>query len=690
VHLSCANAPAKTSVSDIDDEFDTDLADNSTDSKADDTAGTDDLDADLDSDTASATPEADQPLDSELDESGQADNAAPLSGEDDKFAESEPDAETPAPVPEDSGAMDEGTAQAEPPAPSVPEESEPSPVVGASDAQPVEITGLDFRAKESGGTVVIATSGTPSYTTRVNPDNQQFVVEVQNAQLPSKFKRPYNTKEFTGSISGIQAYQSPGSKTARIVVQMRDGSEPQVRLEGNSILVSPSEESLAAQGESSVGPGEEAAQPTQSALTNQNIDAFLLGQSKFYGRKISIQFRDADIRDVFNFISEESGLNIILTDDVTGKISLKLRQVPWDQALIVIMKAKQLGYVRQGNVLRISGLAALQKESDAARTVLESQSKLRPLKVKVFPVSYAKVSDLETQAKEFLSERGKVKGDTRTNSLVVNDLEENIEKVGRLIEILDTETPQVLIESKIIEARDDFARRVGLSWTLQNGNIPLGNINGTPLSLVPTVQMQADTAAPINAHLQIGTFDFLGDVDATLNLYESEGIVRVISAPRIVTLNGVKATIEQTTELPYKKTDTTTAGTTTTVQFKPVALKLDVSPQITADGGVIMNVQVQRQFPGADVGDGNFPINTRSASTTLLVRNGQTTVLGGIYQSDVSDSESGVPFLRRLPIIGSLFRSNSIQKQKNELMIFMTPRILNKDRAFRQQAKGDS
>ncbi len=172
-------------------------------------------------------------------------------------------------------------------------------------------------------------------------------------------------------------------------------------------------------------------------------------------------------------------------------------------------------------------------------------------------------------------------------------------------------------------------------------------------------------------------------------LFESEGIVRVISAPRIVTLNGVKANIEQTTELPFKKTDTTAAGTTTTVQFKQVTLKLDVSPQITADGGVIMAVQVTRQFPGADAGDGNFPVNSRNAQTTLLVRNGQTTVLGGIYQSDVTEREEGVPFMRKLPIIGGLFRGRTINKDKNELMIFMTPRILNKERAFRQ-AKEDA
>lgn len=682
----CANSPGRSSVSDVDDEFDTDLADSDSGSSADSGGGNDDLDAELDAgDSGGGSGGGDELSDSELNEvAGEpapaepgADAAPPAV---DKFAEAEPGADVPPPADEN-------------PAPPSTADNAPTPdAPPAAEGDPIEITNLEFKANEGGGTIVIQSTGKAAYQTRVNAENQQFVIEIMNARLPAKFKRPYNTKEFPGPIAGIQAYQNQGARTARIVVQLREPIEPVVKQAGNQLLISPSEENLpVADAETSVDQqAAEVDEVTPSALNNKNIESFLLGQSKFYGRKISIQFRDADIRDVFNFISEESGLNILLTDDVNGKITLKLRQVPWDQALIVIMKSKQLGYIRQGNVLRISGLSSLQKESDAARLVLESQAKLRPLRVKVFPVSYAKVSELESQAREFLSDRGKAKGDARTNSLIVNDLEENIERVGKLIDILDTETPQVLIEAKVVEARQDFQRRIGLSWTLNNGNFPLGQINGTPLSIKPTFAMPTLGTAPINTRLQIGTFDYFGDIDATLNLFESEGLVRVISAPRIVTLNGVKASIDQTTELPFKKIDTNAGGTTTSVQFKPITLKLDVSPQITADGSVVMQVQVTRQFPGADSGDGNFPVNSRQANTTLLVRNGQTTVLGGIYQSDVTEREDGIPFLRKLPVIGGLFRGRSYSKDKNELMIFMTPRILNKEKAFRQQAKEES
>lgn len=658
LQTACETPPIRNgNVSDIDDDFDTDLNDSNSPSS---------------NKSASSEENIDTP-----DEAVQAAEADAENLNEEDLVNID---ETP---------QNDQTAAAEPPATSSEPELSQSPTTST---EMVDITGIDFKANEAGGTVAIQTSLPANYTTRANPDNQQFIIDVSNARLPAKFKRPYNTKEFSGPIAGIQAYQTAGTTTARIVVQLKVPMDPIVRQLGNTISVSPSEEAIAATevNGATVEAGEEVPQGPQSALTTRSLDEFLLNQSKFYGRKISIQFKDADIRDVFNFIAEESGLNIIVGEEVSGKVTLKLRQIPWDQALIVILKAKKLGYVRQGNILRIAALKTIQEEANDARTVMEAQAKLRPLRVKVFPVSYAKVADLESQAKEFLSERGRVKADARTNSLIVNDLEENIERVSRLIEILDTQTPQVLIEAKVVEARQTFQRIVGINWSLKNGNIPLGSMNNVPLSLRPEVNMTTITNPPTtNANLKLGSFDLLGDIDATLSLFETEGLVRVISSPRIVTLNGIKANIEQSSEVPFKRVDTSATGVvTTTTQFKPIQLKLDVTPQITADGGVIMAVRVTREFPGQDTtGSGDVPINRRQAETTVLVQNGQTTVMGGIFQSDVTEGEQGVPFLRKVPILGALFRARTYSKDKNELLIFLTPRILNKEKAFRQ-AKG--
>jgi len=668
-NISCATSSSVDDfgVGNVDDEFDADL---NSDSGTSDTGG--DLEAELDQ----------QP------DPGAADNT------DDAFAQFDNDTNATSDSDLESELDDVAGAPAAAPVPELNAnddlESElDAPIISESknfSGEPVTVTGLDFNANEAGGTIAIQTSGTASYSTRKNARNQQFIVEIDQAQLPDQFKRPYNTKEFPGPIMGIQAYQTPGSQKARIVVQLRNDIEPVVRQVGGTIYVSPSLENLPATNVVADTPMSSKSVP--SALSNEGLDAFLLNQSKFYGKRISMQFKDVDIRDVFNIIAEQSGLNILLSDDVTGKVTLKLRQVPWDQALVVLMKSRQLGYMRQGTVLRVAPLKALQQEADAARSVLDTQADLKPLQVKVFPVSYAKVNDLEIQAKDFLSKRGKVKADLRTNSLIVNDIDENLERISKLIEVLDTQTPQVLIESKVVEARQSFERRVGLNWSLRNGSIPTGSQNGSAISMRPEFNMAAADVSPISLGLRWGTFDYIGDIDATLNLYEAEGLVKVISAPRVVTLNGQKANIEQSTELPYKKVDQTSAGLSTSIQFKPIQLKLEVTPQITADGGVIMAVAVTREFPGSETGSGDFPVNRRYASTNVMVQNGQTSVMGGIFQSDVAEGESGVPFLRKIPILGSLFKHKTYRKDKNELLIFLTPRVLNKDKAFRQARGG--
>jgi type IV pilus assembly protein PilQ len=577
------------------------------------------------------------------------------------------------------------------------QESDQSGSSSFSNGPEVKVVGLDFKAKENGGTIIIRTSGPANYTTRNNEGNQQFIVEVANAQLPERFKRPYNTKEFEGPIAGIQAYQKTAGGTARFVIQLKESIDPFVQQDGNILRISATG---AFAGDSSQGQGGFSVTSSGDKidgriLTNKNLDDFLLGNSKYYGRKISLSVKDADIRDVFSFIAEESGLNIILADEVTGKISLKLRKIPWDQTLVVIMKSRQLGYVRQGNILRIAKLSDLQREADSARTVLESQNKLKPIRVRVFPVSYAKVGELEVQARDFLSERGKVKGDQRTNSLIVNDVDENIERIAKLITILDTQTPQVLIEAKVVEARQSFSKRVGVNWNFSGDPVDLGpNGKGVPINLQMGANVAPGGGAGTSAgdfSLSLGTLDFVGDLTATLSLFEFDNLIKVVSSPRIMTLNGQKATIEQKTDIPVPSTTAAVAGgvATTTFSFKPVSLLLEVQPQITADGGIIMVVKVKREFLGAQFSNGGTPINSREANTTVLINNGQTVVMGGIFQSDATEQETGVPFLRKVPIIGTLFKEAVQTKEKIELIIFLTPRIMNKDRAFRQ-AKGSS
>lgn len=580
---------------------------------------------------------------------------------------------------------------------------EPSPADKIVNNRVTEINYLD---STSGGAVEIKTTSPATYSMRPSTNANQFVVEIQNAALADSLKRPYIMKDFESVFGTINAYQNPGGRTARIVIQMKGAGEPVITQEGNTLLVTApgmgdvlklakqksEDEKTLNQDKDSYNTRE--AQEQEKILGARTLDEFLTGSGRFFGRPISIQTNGADIRDVITFIAEESGVNLVIADDVDGKVSLKLRQVPWDQALVIVMRSKGLGYVRQGNVLRITKLSTLQAEAEAAKKIVDSQKSLAPLKVKVMPVSFASVDDLEKQVKPFLTEtRGKVVSDTRTSSIIITDTAEVLMKVERLIKELDIPPAQVMIEGKIVEASETFTRRLGVNWSLSGSPVEVaasGGRNGSPiifsqsLSVANMAQNQvAGGNGTLNLH--VGSLDLLGSLDATLSLAQVDNLVRIISSPRIVTMNKEKAEISQESQVITVQSLTDVAGNkTASSKAIPVELKLTVTPQITADGSVVLDMAVMRQFAGAeaDAITKAKPINSRSAKTKVLVPNGQTAVIGGIYQSDETESESGVPGLKDIPVLGWLFKQKFQEKNKTELLLFLTPRILNaKDQA---------
>jgi type IV pilus assembly protein PilQ len=376
-----------------------------------------------------------------------------------------------------------------------------------------------------------------------------------------------------------------------------------------------------------------------------------------------------------------------MSDDVNGKISLKLRRVPWDQALVTVMRSKNLGYVRQGNVLRISSLAALQKETEAANKILEAQKAIVPSIVQVIPISYADLEELQKNVKAFLSKDGQVVIDKRSSTVVVTDKADVVERVQKLIKTLDIPPMQVLIESKIVEAVEEFTRLVGINWGFGGNEVslsPSGGANGGQLSMTLNNQIQnvpKNASTNMLAGMQIGSLDIFGTLDAALALAEHDSLAKVISSPRISAMNREKALIKQEGENVTIVTtrSETTGATTATEKRTPFSLELGVTPQITADGGVIMDLEVKREFLGAEVDPTTKarPVSKRSAKTKVMVRNGQTTVIGGIYTSDELEATDGVPGLKDIPILGWLFKSKQFNRTKNELLIFLTPRILS-------------
>jgi type IV pilus assembly protein PilQ len=577
----------------------------------------------------------------------------------------------------------------------------PPPQIPVSD--PVTVTAVDFKSSDNGGTIVITATGPMSYTSRTNQEGNQFILELDNTRLPNKFKLPFNTKEFSSNIGFFQGYQGATATTARFVIQLRDSTTPNIVPEGNQLLIStgggappPPEQNMADNEAEEPQETQEAPAPKialessggqsgnwddSAALNTRTLDEFLLNSKKFYGHPISIEVKDTDIRDVFNLIAEESGLNLILSDAIAGKITLKLREIPWDQALVVLMQSKQLGYVRQGNILRIETLAAIRSETDATRQLLDSTRQLQPLRVQVFPISYARAKQLETQVKDFLSPRGKVNADERTNALVVTDIAESIVKIRKLLKALDTQTPQVLIEGKVVEARESFERKIGF---ILSGSGQSHKLSGDK-TFTPAFDLDNATGGNNLFGLTVGTLDIFGDLTGILDMMEAEDVVKVISSPRVVTLNNIEALIKQSTEVPVFTTTLQNGERETTVEYKELNLQLKVTPQITADGGIIMRMFIERQFAGSTIevsGASAAPIFGRSAQTTVIVNNGETAVIGGIYQNDNTESEQGIPLLRKIPILGHLFKGNTKVQEKNELLIFLTPRVLNREAAF--------
>ena len=314
---------------------------------------------------------------------------------------------------------------------------EPPQVISGRQAS--KIQNIEYFSDKMGGTVVVSTDGDVNYSSRFDPSTRQLIIEVDNALLPNQLKRPYIMKDFAGaSFSALNAYQGNGSSMARVVVQVKSDSEPSVYKEGNSIIIKQGSYGMADNATSfdsqmvadSAPIMETSSTAKNQALGARTMEEFLMTNQNFYGHPISVEFREAEIKEVIDFLAEESGTNIVLSGDVKGTISVKLKQVPWDQALVIVMRSQELGYIRQGNVIRIAKTSNLQAEQDKALAIIERKLQSAPLQVQMIPVNYSDVAGLSGQISPFLTEgRGKIVSDARTSALIVTDTQENIQKI---------------------------------------------------------------------------------------------------------------------------------------------------------------------------------------------------------------------------------------------------------------------
>ncbi|HEB90161.1 MAG TPA: type IV pilus secretin family protein [Deltaproteobacteria bacterium] len=412
----------------------------------------------------------------------------------------------------------------------------------------------------------------------------------------------------------------------------------------------------------------------------------LIDGKEYRGRRVSLDFKDVAIADVLRLIAEVSDLNIIAGDEVAGNVTIRLVEVPWDQALDVILMTKGLGFVRVGNVLRIAPAEVLKAEEEVRLQERRNKEKLEDLEVKLLPVNYAAVKDIEGLVKRLLSARGTVNLDERTNTLIIKDISSVIDEATALIAAIDTQTPQVMIEAKIVEATLDFSRELGSVWGIQtqrfvdpfDPDTPRTDLGTQDLTFIDSNSLQFAnpiTSVP-NGLLTLGALILDQDfrIDAQIQAAESTGDGKVISSPRIVTLDNKKAKIEQGVSIPFQ----TFEGGDAKLEFIDAVLSLVVTPHITANESIVMKIEVTRNAPDDSVATptGSPAIAKNQAKTETLVKDGQTLVLGGIYTINKSRRQTRIPYLHRIPVIGNAFKSNEITDARKELLVFVTPRIV--------------
>ncbi len=538
------------------------------------------------------------------------------------------------------------------------------------------LEGIDFRRGEQGAGQISVTLPEPSTVVNMSEKDGKLVVDFINATLPQKLVRRLDVRDFATPVSTIDAFNVGAG--ARMVIDAGGAYDHMAYQTGTEFTVN------------------------VTPLTEEEIAERKKDRLGYSGEKLSLNFQNIEVRAVLQLLADFTGLNVVASDSVGGNITLRLKNVPWDQALDIILKTRGLGMRKTGNVVLIAPndeLAAREKkELEAEKQKVE----LAPLRTRYHQINYAKAADiaklLKGKENSILTDRGSVTVDERTNTLMVLESAGKQDEIAALVEKLDVPIKQVMIESRIVVANDDFGRDIGIrtgftgarddqdtvgvvtggaagaDQMIQEANDNINN-TGVPFPIaLPTQTDRYNVNLPTSGGrlaLAILRSDFL--VDLELSALQTEGRGEVLSNPRVITSNQKPASIEQGVEIPYQ--EASSSGATST-SFKKAVLSLQVTPQITPDDRVVMDLSVNKDSVGG-IYAGVPSINTRSIVTQVLVNNGDTVVLGGVYEQSVSEGETKVPLLGDIPLLGMLFRTKSKKESKAELLIFVTPKILS-------------
>lgn len=601
---------------------------------------------------------------------------------------------------------------------------------------PARVQRIDFIDDPVRSSVIIECDEPAAFVVeRVN--GRHLTLRLSHADLPRALERSLDATEYLGPVRTISSYRDPAVRgSVRVDVELAEDVPTRVRqdeaglrlywefqklgpgssaraFEVDSTVVRPTRVALFRTHTLPVLVAQASGNPSMGAARAAAAAAANGGKKRYTGRRIDLDFKGADIHNILRLLADVGGVNIVTSDDVKGEVTIKMRDVPWDQALDVVLRAKSLGQVREGNLIRVAPLQVLEKELEQEIARQKQITDVLPTETRLIGVSYAEAKHIQDRAKDLLSPRGKISVDERTNNLIVSDVSRNLSLVEELVRNLDTQTSQVVIEARIVEARSTFTRAIGVQW---GGTGFMDGTHGNPTGLVfpanvgvaggatdGTAPVQGLVPSPqngiagsqspnyaINLPAAVGTGSggalglTLGSIAGAFNLnlrlsaLENQGQVRILSSPRVSTMDNVEASIEQGVAIPISQVSAQGVNTV----FVDAKLNLTVKPHVTNEGTVILQLHVTRNEPDfVNTGARGDPtILKKEAKTVMLVRDGDTAVIGGIYQRNSGVSYKKIPFFADIPIVGFFFRNRSENDDRTEFLVFITPRIANRSR----------
>lgn len=560
-----------------------------------------------------------------------------------------------------------------------------------------QVAALDFQVLGDISRITVKLAGSPQVEDPVKSAGT-VSFRIKNAQLPRNLQRSLEAREFASPvlrITPVQVKTKTGNDTlVRVALKMdspyelrREADLVYLDIKHPIILSKQASEPVKAATAQKAAPKNEAPQDSKEQQLEKSVLSLNGKDAKtktYTGRRVSLEFADAEVRSIFQLLSEVSGKNFVLGDEIGGKISLKLVNVPWDQAFDVILTTKGFESQEQDNVLVVRGAGKLKSDLDSAAEKRAAQMKSGRMITRKFSINYSNSEDVAAVLKPLVRYewQGSVTSDKRTNTVIVNAVEQLIGDMEDLVKSIDVPERQVMIEARIIEASSDFSRSLGVSWGL-NSNAPSGSggkdwpfINSLSsvfggIASVPGATSVGSTTGA--ADINFGTIGANVRLSMRLNAAAKAGLIRIISSPKVATLNNKSAKITQGKQIPY----TTSTSDKIETKFVEAALSLEVTPHINNNGTIILKIDAKNDSPDTTSSSATPPINKKQATTEMLLRDGETTIIGGIFVDSETEGDEGLPWLMDIPILGNLFKTKSYSKNKSELLIFITPKILN-------------